>query len=520
MIPFELSTEESALVRGGFFRRSRENKGKTNMKQLKFMLAAATAISLATAAQADQKFKDTFEGSDELPAGYSYVPVDDKDNDNESQIEAGGYDSDNALKVNTGTNPLLRALDWSGTLARPVPLSATKSVYIDTMVKFTLTPANDKPTPVAGDKLMIYVEEVPAVGETPASNKLVIWATSEDEDGNPVKTKCETTVAIDIDEWYHLYVESVAFDDGSDAYYPCFKVSLAKGNDTLVPINSSAALSVLAEFVEDPDMYFPSLAIADAQGGVTEANITYVGFAGEGKVDDLAFGTVETVTPVDFTLALGEGVSAVSYTVGNTSGKLPTAEGAVSVKLNGTSITLSGIEYAPGYEAGDVVAKSYQAADITVDAEKKTIVTEGETPTTGADIGFTGTPFADFAGADLQTVVAWAGAGHVPAATVQKMSFNNTGDPAGTVGSPERIAEEAYLLGCSPAEVEAKKEAFVFEAFDPTNPPTPEEFAGKGYNGEVVIEGATTLSDETTGKPNWATGHEKPAFYRARLKFK
>ena len=38
LIPFSLSTEESALVRGGFFRRSRENKGKTNMKQLKFML--------------------------------------------------------------------------------------------------------------------------------------------------------------------------------------------------------------------------------------------------------------------------------------------------------------------------------------------------------------------------------------------------------------------------------------------------------------------------------------------------
>ena len=52
MIPFELSTEESALVRGGFFRRSRENKGKTNMKQLKFMLAAATAVGLAAAAQA------------------------------------------------------------------------------------------------------------------------------------------------------------------------------------------------------------------------------------------------------------------------------------------------------------------------------------------------------------------------------------------------------------------------------------------------------------------------------------
>ena len=79
MVLFPLSTEESALVRGGFFRRSRENKGKTNMKQLKFMLAAATAVGIAAAAQADTQTNylfgdntptDTFE-SGVLPAGYT-----------------------------------------------------------------------------------------------------------------------------------------------------------------------------------------------------------------------------------------------------------------------------------------------------------------------------------------------------------------------------------------------------------------------------------------------------------------
>jgi hypothetical protein len=99
------------------------------------------------------------------------------------------------------------------------------------------------------------------------------------------------------------------------------------------------------------------------------------------------------------------------------------------------------------------------------------------------------------------------------------MTFDQYGNPAGT--APEAKAlEEAYLLNCTTAEVENKKKAFVFEAFDPQNPPTEAEFAGKGYNGQVVIEGATTLSDKVTGKPDWATSHEKHAFYRARLKFK
>ena len=548
MIPFELSTEESALVRGGFFRRSRENKGKTNMKQLKFMLAAATAVGLAAAAQADQKFKDTFENG-ELPAGYSYFPVDENDNDNDSQIEAEGYNSEKALKVNTGTNPLVRALDWdtSSESASAVPLSATKSVYIDTMVKFTVTPANDNPTPVAGDKLMIYVEEVPAATEgDPASNKLVIWAAADDVDYNPVATKCVTSESIDVDKWYHLYVESVAFyDSESKAYYPCFKVFLAEENGTLQQIACSAAFGPISTFVEDPEMYFPSLAIADAQGGVSEATITYVGFAGEGKVDDLAFGTIETVTSVDFTLALGEGVSSVKFTVGGNTFTLDAGTVDMTIEdldLNSEAeiIEVKYAEYCVP-ATGDLIAGSkiaLNAATVSkvVEASTKLSKVEGEVTPEAAttDYGvakdaqiFTSTSDnateagAEITSAQIAKILDWnnrVNGGKI--ADVNSMKF--------VAGEPDGNSAEAFLLNCSTAELAKEKEEFKFSPEDLASLMTSGLSATgldadkQKYIGEFVLEGASALNGEATDWKDSAkwTGEEKPAFYRARLIFK
>ena len=52
MIPFTLSTEESALIGSGFVCCHGKKQRKKQMKKLKFMLAAATAIGLASATQA------------------------------------------------------------------------------------------------------------------------------------------------------------------------------------------------------------------------------------------------------------------------------------------------------------------------------------------------------------------------------------------------------------------------------------------------------------------------------------
>ena len=479
------------------------------MKQLKFMLAAATAIGLATAAQADQKFKDTFEDG-EMPAGYSYVPVDENDNDNESQIEADGYNSEKALKVNTGTNPLLRALDYvsSSGSAQAVPLSATKSVYIDTMVKFTLTPTNDTPTPVAGDKLMIYVEEVPAVGETPASNKLVIWAAGDDVDGNVSATKCETNLAIDTDKWYRLYVESVAVLAGQNAenedmYYPCFKISLAEEGETLAPIASSAEFAGLAE-LDDPSAYFPSLEILSAPDGVVNPAITYVGFAGEGKVDDLAFGTVETVTGIDFTLTLGTGVSAVTYTLAGTE---YTVTGTTAISHEeASSIAVTAIDYVLGYKAG-INGKGDYSADVTIDAAEVVIndgTAEGSTATTAADLQITNEKFANDSPAQLTKLTTWAKNYSVSLSTVNGMTF-----------ADEEVESEAYLLNCAPTAeaVEDAKAAFKFPAITAGEVPAvyePEE----GYNVEPKIFGADSIEALKTSEVPATADHK---FFKAVL---
>ena len=492
------------------------------------MLAAATAVGLAAAAQAANPiWTDTFEDG-VLPAGYSYVPVDEKDNDNDSAIVDGGYNnSSKALKVNTGTNPLLRALDWdtSSESSSPVPLS-TKSVYINTMVKFTVTPAGDNPTPVAGDKLMIYVEESPSATEgEPASNKLVIWAAADDNvNGGVCATKCVTTLTIDTTKWYRLYVESEVISAGKNAanedlYYPCFKISLAEQGKDLTPIASSIEFLPLID-LDDPTAYFPSLEILSSPDGVVNPVITHVGFAGEGTVDDLAFGTVETVTGIDFTLTLGTGVSAVTYTLAGEE-FVVTKTTAISHE-EASSIAVTAIDYVLGYKAGTNVAGNYNA-DVTIDATPIAFnegTEEGSTATTATDLGITGGAFAaeGTTTAELKTVYNWGSSKGVSVSQISKMNFTSAGNPAATKDD-EKAVEEAYLLNCSPAELETAKGNFKFEAFDPLNPPTAAEFEEMGYNGTVVIEGATTLDYNNTGKPDWGTGHEKPAFYRARLKF-
>ena len=69
-------------MEGGLVCRPWENKGKDTMKTLKFMLAAATAIGLASATQADQYNTTGFEklavgtnvttGVQDNRSGYSY----------------------------------------------------------------------------------------------------------------------------------------------------------------------------------------------------------------------------------------------------------------------------------------------------------------------------------------------------------------------------------------------------------------------------------------------------------------
>lgn len=223
------------------------------MKTLKFMLAAATAIGIASAAQAVQNKEastgfEKLEQGDEVITGtrdnvssqtdttsYFYYAGDNAD-DNESAIVAfvddespayarptgiaRFYGADataraNALQVSTGTDPLLRTFS---------PLSGTKpqkgdtiyhTTYIDTLVQFTVTPSTDTVTPGEDDKLMIYLKETAltdndgvATGKT-ATNLVVMAGYCGAEAVVSAKEYKVTNVTVEPGKWYRLTVEVI-----------------------------------------------------------------------------------------------------------------------------------------------------------------------------------------------------------------------------------------------------------------------------------------------------------------------
>ena len=559
MIPFELSTEESALVRGGFFRRSRENKGKTNMKQLKFMLAAATAISLATAARAgatadkilvDDDFSDAVwegknpvdvklvgENSTEYKSGYSFLPTGNATAaDNESTVENG------VLKVNTGTDPLLRALDYSknSDAAQDVNLAATEFNYlnIDAMVTFTVTPVGDTVTATGDDKLMIFLREVAAAEEGGASTtKLQVKATKyqpagvdEDEEEIPetnvpgdydVKYADGTDVAISAKTPYPLTVKTVMFNGE-----PMFEIYI--GGKQIVPVEK---LNINASSAAEAN-YFPALT-----AGKNNTTLTYVGFAGEGTVDDLVVTKNYDVSTVDFTFAwTTEGISAVTYTLGSVVGS-PVTSGTSIAAEPGAKITIAvtpadwyalvdnpQLEYTVPAEAGDPVSLDglvKKLANVTTDdAGKVTVeVTDGTKP---ADVGITTGSFAaaDTKPAELNKALTWAttkgGATSASAAGTLVSGLNFTD------GEEETDAEKAYLLDCTEAELSGEDgeiAKFKFAGFDSAagtfKVGTEKQVGDKAAygNGYVEVRGSATVG----GAYNEAADKSKHSFFKAFL---
>ena len=495
------------------------------MKQLKFMLAAATAIGLATAAQAaDPLFTDTFEDG-VMPAGYSYVPVSDNDNDNESAIVDNGYNSSKALQVNTGTNPLLRALDYDGK-ANAVNLTEAKlkSVYIDTMVQFTVTPDGDPVTAGDEDKLMIYLREVPAAGETPASTKLMVKsrtftpangrnpAVFGDKDDYELKG-----ITVVPGEWYHLVVEASL----NDAQFTQFRIKMAKGNEDLVLLTNEAGL------IATDNTLFPSLQGAYSEENAPKAcSLEYVGFAGEGMVDDLAFTKdVEGETAVDFTFTwTTAGISSVTYTIGDAAAVSVTSGVKIENLAANTVLTIA-ITPADWYKVNDGATLTYTAdkvgasadldglvtklAEVTTDPEtgaEKIVVSETTTP---AQVGVVAGSFKDepAGSAELNKALTWATtkAGATAAnagAKVGELDFSNT---------EETPAEQAYLLNCAPTAeaLQEAKDNFKFPEIVPGQTPAIDD---SQYNGTVTVKGKKSLSDA-----EWVKDCPNASFFKAFL---
>lgn len=549
MIPFELSTEESALVRGGFFRRSRENKGKTNMKQLKFMLAAAAAFGIATAQAADviptdkELANETFNDydTDQVVTAITGFSFEGTEGDNESAIikQAEG---DMALNVNTGTDPLLRALDYNNnTGAQDLDFAdedaAINSVTIDTTVEFTVTPVGDTVTANAGDKIMIFLQEVAATeegGESTTALKVKALQYKAafkgwDEEAETEVTEPATMITND---WAVVYADGSAVEVEANKPYnlsvktelidgvPMFKISL-DGNE-IKPVENLHLAAANSS-------YFPSLL------GPADATLTYVGFAGEGTIDDLVVTknyNVPASTDFTFALELGDGVSAVQWTIGGVeqTGNSGTVQKDQLIKIvkvtyadwygpTGTYVDDYEFAYSEDLGAG-ITVEAKPTANVTTDAEGKVKieVTENTKP---ADVGVKTGSFAaaDTEPAELNKALTWA---------MSKGGATTASAAAGVVnglafdGEEETDAEKAYLLDCTVDELSGEDgeiAKFKFAGFDPATGTftvgTEKQVGDKDAygNGYVEVRGSATVG----GAYDEAADKSKHSFFKAFL---
>ena len=517
------------------------------MKQLKFMLAAVTAISLATASQADDNynstnFEDYSEGQFEGGEGWE-VP-----SENYSAIVAGGatgaasytkYGSDasthtKALYVETAAKPLLRYiktnLNKDGAL--PQEVSSNAKVYIDTMVQFTVTPDGEEPTPGVDDKLMLYAKAVDG------NTTLFVIASSVNYDAaecSPVhiNTGCQ----VEKDKWYRLTVEASArvledWEEGTQNIN-LFKIWL-DGN----PLSMSNPLIAIAgEEEDDLKKIFPSIKGVIPFGDDNNplpATISSVGFAGEGMVDDLVLTNDDPFEPttVDFTFTwTTAGITAVRYAIGDATKYTDLGEDKKITDLDPEAIIKIQIEPADWYAVKEDADLKYTASEEEADLDdlvtKLTSKVDSETGDVviNPDNSVTVDQIQEAAGItegafygenttkdDLAKVLTWktnkGGADY----DINKIAF-------GVPADQETDDTKAYLLNCSKNELATELAKFKFAGFDPAagtfkvgSDKMVDDKAAYG-NGYVEVRGSSTVD----GAYNEAADNSKHYFFKAFL---
>ena len=323
------------------------------MKTLKFMLAAATAIGLASASQAVGPYDgstdfeaDTLNSTITTSGSYWTVPTGAEDGD--YTIVAGNPVSDQVspavtrsagatsaftdtpsqvLKLEGGTDPLLRNIQATGAA---VDLTQGE-VYIDTLVQFTVTPASDEVTTNADDKLLIYLKEDLTSGSE--ATNLMVKAAQYASVVIPTPSVSFTPVDVAINNatvqpntWYRLQVKSFVTNN-----FTCFTLAL-----------NGVELTSATHLFDSNDgcKLFPSLR------GLASTSLTSVGFAGSGAVDDLLFTTFDpAATVLDFYLALNGAVAgidgSVHYETTAMSGNLSAGTNTVYCYGNSTAVTVT-----------------------------------------------------------------------------------------------------------------------------------------------------------------------------------
>lgn len=373
------------------------------MKTLKSMLAVATAVGLATAVQAVQD-KDASTGFEMLTNGtpvvtgtldkpdesgntkgsgshFKYTGANEDDNESaiveftEADVAATegkrpkgvskftGLDATaraKALQVSTGTDPLLRTfLDQASTSLQPI----TTTMYVDTLVQFTVTPHDDTVTPSADDKLMIYLKETMTVDNSGTgcstnffTNLVVKAGIIADAENFYVETNEYTLSGADVEpgKWYRLTVTMIptVFSDDWD---PCmgFLINI-DGNECLTSGSFWKTEEVGDALIENEilaamvDELNQRLVIPIT--GIGAPPLQGVGFAGEGKVDDFVYTSTDpTATVVNFTFAYDTAkVDSVKYTV--TGASSPDSNYVFEDIEVGSLVEITELKFMPGYE--------------------------------------------------------------------------------------------------------------------------------------------------------------------------
>lgn len=373
------------------------------MKTLKFMLAAATAIGIASVAQAVQ-YKGASTGFEKLELGTKVItgtrdnmvsPTDTDSyfcyvganaDDNESEIVAftdnatsvtrptgvakfDGADKTsraNALQVSTGTAPLLRTFAPVAGSAPQDGEDIAATTYVDTLVQFTVTPSSDTVTPGDDDKLMIYLKETATTTPGDDGVEVVTTATNLVVKGGYLASAASASqreyvvqnIPVKPGVWYRLTVEVIPAsvvnkDMGPQLGLMVFRVKIngvdcTFGGDT---INVSDQ-NVFAIFGQNQALFQAIgnrqvvLSLKAATSSTSKNALQAVGFAGEGLVDDLVITTTDPAAEVvNFTLNLGENVSAVEYTVNGETQYGTEVEDLVA----GAEILITSITYAEGF---------------------------------------------------------------------------------------------------------------------------------------------------------------------------
>ncbi|MBR4637457.1 MAG: hypothetical protein IKO81_02290 [Bacteroidales bacterium] len=514
------------------------------MKTLKFMLAAATAIGLASATQADQYNTTGFEkltvgdsvttGVQDNRSGYSYFYyAGSVAEDNESVIAAADAElanigrprgasavdagRDKILQVSTGTDPLLRTYQgFTGS----APVAATElagDVYVDTLVQFTVTPYTDPVTPGSADKLMIYLKETTnEVGgvTTYTTNLVVVGGCVVGAEDTLAAAQEYVVQGFHVDgqhqdcsfapnTWYRLTVKVIANAGGRSGTYPGFCVyvdgklcyfDVAAWNEENKNFRNSEYESANTS---------KELVLSLLANGSNVASLQGVGFAGEGKVDDIVFGTVDPFATVyDFTFAFdAQKVTAVTYTVGGV--EYDQARTFPEVEAD-TEVQITSITYAQGWQAG-----STNVVNLTPG------LTEGLYTVTGAGASLTIVPAekqgdewvddpteitpASKTAAEQYTSLAGTKFASANARALTTWAKDTT---KGNVDLEDLPADndtyvEAFLLNCAPvaATVAQEKDEFVANITFENGVPVVTPPANKTYNGTLQLKGKEALTD-------------------------